>query len=220
MLLGQVVAISVAINLFHLHLFLLDMAPHQSTNKSHQVTGNNSPMGLLVYITLSCITVWTSPAVSGTPLFLPNLLVMHALLVYCVTPWTLVSHNQARTVPTKWIYWFVAMASLALRARTTRATIGSLPTSVVPAGTLRLLWYTLHEHPAQSSIGYDVVHVTLGFLVWRMLRVAGSVWQGRPVETLSIVSLAPLSVGVAAPFMMGLDSSRAGKITEASNKDR
>ncbi|KAH8983481.1 hypothetical protein EDB92DRAFT_1890924 [Lactarius akahatsu] len=128
MLLGQLVAISVATN-----LFFLALVPPVKEKKKKGVSGE-----LLMLVPHS---LWHD-------YFLSNLLVMHA-------------------PPARTLYWLVALLSAAARVRTITVS-GSLTAG---PGTL---WAVLKSHPAQASIGWDVVWTTISVLIWvRPLSVKG-----------------------------------------------
>jgi hypothetical protein len=67
-------------------------------------------------------------------------------------------------------------------------------------------WNTLHSHPAQSSIGWDVVWSTLSFITWT------GFGDGQPMNAFAIVFmfLATFlaSIGVTAPYVLLPHSAR------------
>lgn len=64
-------------------------------------------------------------------------------------------------------------------------------------------WKVLHSHPAQSSIGWDVIWTTISFFVWKFVgpRLNTDVPEaGFGFKTLSLISETVVaSVGVSAP---------------------
>ena len=157
MLLGQVVAISVAANLFYLVLVLSRRGPKRTFQ----------PVSITLWLAVltSLATVIYSPYTSKQG-FLPNLLTMHALLLVPLLPrpkWWRVPAGPSCTL----LYTTVAAVSALIRLRTTSIALRNLPSAEQNmAGFLRQAWRTLHVHPAQSSIGWDVVWTTVSFLVW------------------------------------------------------
>ncbi|KAH9016408.1 hypothetical protein EDB83DRAFT_2439223 [Lactarius deliciosus] len=141
MLLGQLVAISVATNLF----FLALVPPAKEKKKAASAT-SSVPLVLWLSVLASLATVMLVPHSLRHDYFLSNLLVMHALLVLPLLP-----------LPA--LYWLVALLSAAARVRTVTM-CGSLTTG---PGTL---WAVLNSHPAQASIGWDVVWTTISVLIW------------------------------------------------------
>ncbi|KAH7330595.1 hypothetical protein B0J17DRAFT_678732 [Rhizoctonia solani] len=163
MLLGQVVAISVASNLFFAAIVLYDDSPSErkSKMKSPQRTAL-VPVGVYLPILLSHLTILLSPTVAhpDSKWFLPNLLTMHLLIVFPLlnlgSPTT---HRSSLSLGT----FYVTLAALALIPRA--QTYLSLPYQDL-SSLARQLWATLYSHPAQASIGFDVVWTTASFAVY------------------------------------------------------
>ena len=229
MLLGQVVAISVAWSLLNLALVLIPR-PRAASNvgKAHL------PVTLTVPVLLSLLTVSVSPYTTSTT-FLPNLLVMHALPIVPLLP--LPFHTPLRLSPRSTsFYTLVALLSTILRLRTTFAMLSLLHVTSSPFFSLQYpvdaivalwnapgivfgaAWETLHTHPAQASIGWDVVWSSLVWIVWGM-------WGDRATEesrwtaTDAVMNVFPVvvaSVGVTAPMEFGREL-RAGRL-EDKNK--
>ncbi|KAJ7621060.1 hypothetical protein FB45DRAFT_133838 [Roridomyces roridus] len=190
MLLGQLVAISVASNLFYLSLVL---APPPPSTRS--ATRWASPI-LWLPVIVSLAAVARSP-LTDEKSFLPNLLVMHAAIVLPLfAPAT--SNPTRRTllsIPLPALYFLVFVVSLVLHSRTTASQgMSAVPEFVGSA------WSTLHEHPAQSSIGWDVLWTSVSFVAWLVLQPE----QDSKILTGAYLLLAtPLvSVGVLAPHVL------------------
>jgi len=65
-------------------------------------------------------------------------------------------------------------------------------------------WATLHSHPAQSSIGWDVIWTSLSFIAWiSLLRPdsSGTNKYGRKVIYL-VLSASIVSIAVTAPYAL------------------
>jgi len=62
-------------------------------------------------------------------------------------------------------------------------------------------WETLYSHPAQSSIGWDVIWTTASFLIWEFMRPGDKRW------TVGLTSLLTVlwGVGFAAPAVWALN---------------
>jgi hypothetical protein len=200
MLLGQLVAISAASNLFYLALSRSPSVPSSAPSKS--VETRTTPL-LYAPLLLSLLTIAISPHTS-TETFLPNLLAMHALLVVPLLAYAPVSASQRRpNIRLSTLVAVLTLTNVLIRFRTdvvaAYSVLGrplpSLPTSfyfpnlpeiitaikvvlATPVATLTsaianflasvasAVWTTLHSHPAQSSIGWDVVWTAASLGVW------------------------------------------------------
>ncbi|KAF8588509.1 hypothetical protein K439DRAFT_1658511 [Ramaria rubella] len=212
MLLGQVVAISVAWSLLNLALVIIP--PKAGARAGRAVTG--LPLSLTAPVLLSLLTVSLSPYTSATT-FLPNLLAMHALLMVPLLPFPPLTLPALSPRPTSF-YTLVALLSTLLRTRTTLAVLSSLhitsspffslqhPMDVVvalwnaPGVVYGAAWETLHGHAAQASIGWDVVWTSVVWLAW------GLCGEGRWTVREGVVKVFPTavaSVGVIAPMEFG-----------------
>ncbi|SGZ17759.1 BQ5605_C020g09141 [Microbotryum silenes-dioicae] len=157
MLLGQVVAISFAQNLFFLALAL-----SPTTLSPRSIT--TSP--LLIWSTLlSFLTIALVPSTIHKPTFLPNLLLMHILLLFPLLPVSTRAPRKSLLSPSA-LYLLYSLLSIALRY----PTYVTLPSSSkqTPLHLLSAI-QTLSSHPAQSSISYDVVFAFLSMLVFIIL---------------------------------------------------
>ncbi|KAJ7693993.1 hypothetical protein B0H16DRAFT_1847672, partial [Mycena metata] len=213
MLLGQFVAISIASNLFYLALVLAPRLP--SPSSSHGMSSLPAPVALWLPILLSLGTIATSPFTSERS-FLPNLLLMHTLIILpLLVPDRLFPLAQASAEPKsrfaislKTLYVVVFGAALVLHACTTGQAAGDPPVSI--RNLALKAWNVLHSHPAQSSIGWDVIWTSISFVVWLILhpelqpRVLPSspTIKGRFLTAMYLVMATPLLlVGVLAPHV-------------------
>ena len=195
MLLGQVVAISVAANLFYLALAL---SPDPKQEEKLTRRRNTVPLVLWSSILFSLSTVYLVPTSIEQGYFLSNLLTMHVLLVIpLAAPDTLLSTTVFR-MRARTLYGLIALASILPRVRTVSTVFASLPieTRHVP-GAVTALWETLHSHPAQSSIGWDVVWTTASFFIWTF----------SPLQMIKylipcVLGTSVPSAGFIAPFIM------------------
>lgn len=209
MLLGQVVAISVASNLFYVALCLSAIPPSEKRNKPTLL----APLTLSIPVFLSLLTVGLTPFTS-TRTFLPNLLLMHALLVVPLVSTCTQQQQQHRfAIKFRTLYALTTIFALALRLRTLVSTLPYIPRDKQSIGGLAVVaWDVLHSHPAQSSIGWDVVWTTISFVVWqvigvrppsrsRSLNAGKATTQARgPLERLInlVIGIVVVSVGVSA----------------------
>ncbi|KAJ7715528.1 hypothetical protein B0H16DRAFT_1805173 [Mycena metata] len=191
MLLRQFVVISVTSNLFYLALVLAPRPP--SPSSSHGMSSLPAPVALWLPVLLSLGTVATSPFTSKRS-FLPNLLLMHTFIILpLLVPDHLFPPAQASAetnsrfgISLKTLYVVVFGAALVLHARATGQAAGDPPASVKDLALNA--WDVLHSHPAQSSIGWDVIWTSILFVVWLVLHPE---LQPRPL----------FSVGVLAPHV-------------------
>jgi hypothetical protein len=200
MLLGQLVAISVASNLFYLAL-LLAAPPRPAARPSAQW----APPALWIPVLLSLATVALSPLTDDRR-FLPNLLLMHALIVVpLLVPDSLFHQSHPKpasplAMGLSTLYTLVFVVALALQTRAISTALGNPAPSATEFA--RRAWEVLHSHPAQASIGWDVIWTTVSFVAWLLLRPE----QGKGPRFLTAVYLllaAPLvSVGVLAPHVL------------------
>lgn len=163
MLLGQLVAISVATNLFFGAVAIArELSP--STNKKEETeeeTETSAPLTLVVPVLFAFATIARSPHTTSD--FLANLLAMHgALFVPLLAPSALSARGPRVRVST--LYTAVGVLSFLLRLR---AWWDLIPSALGLRGVPRVLFRALNDaHPAQSSISWDVVCTTLSFAGW------------------------------------------------------
>jgi hypothetical protein len=198
MLLGQLVAVSVASNLFYLALILSGPPLARSHTRIRTI-----PPLTWICVHLSLVNVALTPYTSEQT-FLPNLLAMHVLLILPLIP-SPTHSSTSLTAPTRFsvslrkFYYALTLFGIALRGRTTFVALSSI-SHLGEKEMWSALWETLHSHPAQSSIGWDAVWVTIGFLVWSIQGTRES-WFGSGLG-LALAS-AFASVGVTASYTLG-----------------
>lgn len=221
------VAISVAWSLLNVALVLI---PPPKTPPNAGKT--HLPVTLTAPVLLSLLTVSLSPYTTPTT-FLPNLLVMHILLILPLLPLPSVTapHLSPRSTS---FYTLVSLLSVLLRIRTMLAVLSFLHVTSSPFFSLqypadafmglwnapvvlyRAAWDTLHSHPAQASIGWDVVWSGAVWVAWGIFgdRAAGeSVWTMTDAA-MKVLPMAVASVGVTAP----MEFSRVLRRTERQDK--
>ncbi|KAL8283870.1 hypothetical protein RQP46_005302 [Phenoliferia psychrophenolica] len=172
MLLGQIVAISVAQNLFFAaHSLALPGRTLASKPQGRTLAvprasppQNAGPSWLLCACVLASLsTVAYTPSTLNSPSFLVNLLVMHVLLILPLLP--SIPSSTGPRISYAQLYLATAAIALLLRIPTYLSLLPSL--SLANATNLaRDAVKTLYEHPAQTSIGYDVVWASASFVVW------------------------------------------------------
>lgn len=215
MLLGQIVAISVAANLFYLAC-LLAQPP---TLKSDIRSAKAGPR-LWLSVLLSLVTVAISPMTSQRS-FLPNLLVMHSLLFVPLLPGhtTFMEGNlpakegdsttnedteeEKFSIRVKYLYRIVQLASAAIHIRTALTTVKYLQQGSFGSHIAEAAWKVLHSHPAQSSIGWDVVWTSISFVAWIATRPAHPTHSSKYITMPYLLFATPIaSVGVTAPYVL------------------
>ncbi|KAF9269761.1 hypothetical protein L218DRAFT_953392 [Marasmius fiardii PR-910] len=190
MLLGQLVAISVGSNLFYLAIILSGWQFRTFKSSSFR-----APPVLWTSVLLSLITVANSPY-TKTDTFLPNLLLMHVLLVV-----PLIYGNRGGeysnwlSVPCRILYIIIYVFILILRIKTTLAAIRATSDSSIIHGFIpfsKSVATVLHSHPAQASLGWDVIWTSVSFVLWTILDHG---------VTLAPFSSFFVSAGVVAPWL-------------------
>lgn len=179
MLLGQVVAISVASNLFCLSLVLLTSSKDQRHDETR--TPKSPPAILWFSVLVALITVTRSPQTTDKT-FLLNLLTMHATIVL-----PLVLPMSRGPYETQTMYAVVGGISATLHTQTTLHAFVALPRDARSLlGFAKSAWTTIHSHPAQSSITWDVIWTFISFGIWVYLSPLD---QAREVEGSEVANL-------------------------------
>lgn len=193
MLLGQIVAISVASNLFYLAVLLSPSAD------SKRGAPQSVPIVLWLSIVLSLGTVFLIPHSIEHDYFLINLLIMHVLLVIPLAAPRSLRSSKFMQIRLSSLYAILAVATLIPRSRTISLMLSSVPVEDGPhyLSVAKALWATLHSHPAQSSIGWDVIWTTLSFFVWIL-----DVSPASDVLLPLLLGTVALSIGLTAPVAL------------------
>jgi hypothetical protein len=160
MLLGQVVAISVAANLFYVALSLSHLPP-EKTSLGRPVA--SPPWTLWLSVVASMATVVYSPHTTNAT-FLPNLLIMH---VFIVLPLIYPPNVDGQRFKTSTIYTTMTLLSVTIHTWTTAKAFLALPGDArALSGFGRSALQTFFSHPAQSSISWDVVWTFISLAAW------------------------------------------------------
>ncbi|KAJ5931090.1 hypothetical protein N7466_006583 [Penicillium verhagenii] len=173
MLLGQIVAISFAQNLF----FATVLASGPASNRPRRPSWTPPAVLEFAPVVISFLSAAVIPFVANTPYFMPVLAVPHLLLFI---PGLL----SPRVLPQSWgayilrplcryatvFKWLIAVA-VAIQAQSTYIVMMDDPLlsggSVVELG--QKLLDTMFEHPAVSSVGWDVLCCSLSWSTWLFL---------------------------------------------------
>lgn len=198
MLLGQLVAISVASNLFYLAIVI---SPPRNQGSLRSV----APPKLWLSVLISTATVALSPFTSPRT-FLPNLLLMHTLLVVPLFDQKSIDEKLPRfSINTTSLYRIVFIVAIGMRLRTVFAAVASLTYNAQSSyGLLEAEWHTLYSHPAQSSIGWDIIWTTISFIIWDLVKSQSHLTRmSKAIEIPYLLLASPLaSVGVTAPYIL------------------
>ncbi|KAH9862605.1 hypothetical protein IAQ61_010023 [Plenodomus lingam] len=168
MLLGQIVAISFATNLFFLTLLLSPPAPPPPSTSGAQ---QQKWLGLwLLNLFAICATAYPAMLLADEhywhhpTAFLPVLLAPHVALmilptVRAVVPARYFNEDFDFTDKVYNYMWALVLGNACLMLAWTTATAYAYSGMVG-------VWYALSEHPAVSSVGYDVIFCWVSWICW------------------------------------------------------
>lgn len=160
MLLGQVVAISFASNLFFLAVLLHDQVPARSPPRTSSLVRSVGVWyDVLLAINIGLSTMM--PSRFGEPFFLRHLLVPHFLAFVPLVINKIMPDGPAVRKP--WRISKVVTMFMLLFVGTTKL--------YEEGGDMRVALQTLHEHPAVSSVGWDVIYCWVSYSAWELLGV-------------------------------------------------
>ncbi|KAG0163722.1 hypothetical protein DFQ28_011318 [Apophysomyces sp. BC1034] len=188
MLLGQVVAISVASALFFAVAWTMPRFQYAPSRTSGAV--------LMLSVIGGCVTVVMSPFVANTVYFMPNLLVMHALLIFPLVSNTEPDETEKRKHGSHLVMTLYTAAAGANFAIYVAHCFECLMTLSSIWDILPQLVCTFLAHPAQSSISADIVFVNLISIAWIVV-------NGRETWHWYVAGLTPfLSASVTLPLFL------------------
>lgn len=199
MILGQVVAISVASSLF----FAVMLSYKPATNKEP----SDKLLWTLVGSTVGgIVTVIISPYVASNSAFMPNLLVMHILLVFPLASKKLIPLPAFSSIKTPVyimvLYLFAAGANFSIYVNQWIECLSVLKvhSNNFVYDAIRMVFVTFFNHPAQSSISSDIVCMQLISMAW-MLTHSKSEFKSIPTSVQALTLLTPfLSASVTLPL--------------------
>ncbi|KAF5391168.1 hypothetical protein D9757_003108 [Collybiopsis confluens] len=186
MLLGQLVAISVATNLFYVAISVSVIMPARKPLFASPV--------LWLSIAASLISVSYTPFTTERN-FLSNLLVMHAsaMVPLLFGPYLAGSPTTRFSLNYQTLLSLVFVATAIIHAGNTALLFSTLDEPFFSA-----FWSMLFSHPAQSSIGWDVIWTTFSYIIWLCVSKSASRLPCLPFVVLT-------SIGVTAPMLALLD---------------
>jgi hypothetical protein len=211
MLLGQLVAVSVASNLFYVALLHASSWSSQPLSRDPKSTPKTTPPSVYLPVLMSLLTVAASPY-TGEHTFLPNLLLMHGLLII---PLLFPSTSASTVKPIRFsinvgtLYILITLLCLAIRTKTINIALASLPDTSNVSDLTRVfngaVYETIYSHPAQSSISWDVVWTTCSLVVWVLIGSLNRSWTDILV---TFVGIPMDGVGVVAPWVFRKETKR------------
>lgn len=214
MLLAQLVATSVASNLFYLALILSSTWP-SSHSRHPNIPAKTVPLSVSVPVLLSLLTIAAVPFTSERT-FLPNLLLMHGLLVVPLLSPSPSAKSTRYSINVRSLYILVLVIALACRTKTIHLALGSLRQTSNVSGLSRVFNEAVHDalysHPAQSSIGWDVVWTTSSLFVWILIGPSNrSLWD----ILITLVGIPMDGVGAVAPWIFRKGIKRTDTVKKA-----
>lgn len=170
MLLGQIVAVSFASNLFFIRVLVSPGSRPHSPRSSFQTDGSMSLLLLQAAILVPGLgATFALPYTLKTPYFLFTLLIPHVL--FFVPPffsdvaqrWAL-AHSMTQIIDrfSVRLYQMIILAAIAMQ---TWATFRIMRLD----GAFNGVRSALYEHPAVSSVGWDVIYCWLSFGLWALV---------------------------------------------------
>jgi hypothetical protein len=112
----------------------------------------------------------------------------------------------------KTVYRIIHIACAGIHVRTVIAAIASLqPSSSLQTPNLQApdmfkeVWTILYSHPAQSSIGWDIIWTSLSFIAWILLRPRSSVNRDLGIYGIAMylmLATPVASIAVTAPYAL------------------
>ncbi|GAA5982216.1 hypothetical protein JCM10908_004788 [Rhodotorula pacifica] len=228
MLLGQLVAVSVAQSLFFAAV-VSTAAWHASNGTLVAIhkTNSQTTYGVLLAILLATASVVFVPQTVGEWGFLPNLLAMHVAVLLPFLP-ALAKYDKPTSPRLSRLYLNFAFIAMRFQIPVSMdLLLQGKPLSVdlildrLPQFYLSQ-WRVLTSHPAQASISWDVIFTTvsaLAYLVWssRSLHSVQAIERVSWQILLAIIATTPL-VGVAASVSIGL-AVREGRREAAADAE-
>lgn len=158
MLLGQLVAVSFSTALFLVALSLRPRIRRISTIRAATV---------LIVLLVAMFFVERVPKVVGTQKFLPELLVIHGVLLYPLfMPSQVSTQTDKRRVGLQGIEYLAYASLAAFAAYIHKVNTDSLLASLQGSSLWHGIQKTIYSHPAQGSISFDVIFVLVTLFCW------------------------------------------------------
>lgn len=192
MLLGQIVAISFALNLFFATI-LVSRQPLSQRRKEKRRDGDTDDEDAralawlppryceLVPVATSLLSTVLVPSVAHTKYFMATLLVPHLLLFVpaMLRPSRSAQKSEAKAitqadedrVTRQYVVFFqgFVVVCVALQAHATYLSLQAMGPEITYAALARNLVNAITEHPAVSSVSWDVIFCTISGLAWAIV---------------------------------------------------
>lgn len=205
MLLGQLVAMSVATSLF---ISAITLHPRKSPHP------RRFPPRHYILLALTMVAIYLVPQTVGTERFLNNLLWLHGLLVVAVLqPRGEDAAVEGTTVSDTPLYLAILAASTAIHGLNSVRFVQSLSGQLV----LAHLYRQVLTNPAQTSISLDVVWVALALVAWftstgSLLEVTGKIALLSVVAVAAVVRHTGINWGLVASVLPIIALSGVGVV--------
>jgi alpha-1,2-mannosyltransferase len=222
MLLSQLVAVSTVSSLFLVHYSSLPSKKHPriSAGRIFRIC----IMGAIATVVYTPLTIFDSK-------FLPNLLIMHGLLLVPLflpsSPAGETDERSPRAATAqrsslKQVYYTAALVSFVVHVRNTLSVLQLLPPE---KHLISFLTETLFHHPAQSSISLDVVCTHIIWMSWIVIDYFSSCRRRKTgIATASVFFLAltaPFaSIAAVAPLYLALREDWVDAETQGASVDK
>lgn len=172
---------------------------------------------LIMSLSIALATIGLTPSLVPTPYFLPNLLVMHIILL---VPFYTSTHSSAGPLTYSQLYYLLALANLALRIPTYSNVLTFPLTMEAVESFSRSQIEVFMSLPSQASISFDVVCSSISFLVWMMVATAKGRGPLGPADYLAvngIVAMTPITgIGFTGALFLGWrESWKGGKLIKS-----
>ncbi len=215
MLLAQLVAVAVASNLFYLAVLLSQSARPGSIRRPRSL-----PPQVWLSILISLAAIAASPFTSKKT-FLPNLLVMHAVLFVPL----IFKKNSTPDKPIPFsidirvLYAITCIISAFIHIRTTMTAWSSLNPEDRSSSLhiAKTAWRVLQSNYAQSSIGWDLIWTTVSFIAWMAVRPALGVQRSKFPYLLLATPVA--SIGITAAYVLQTRDRESDENSEGKKED-
>nr|XP_019005182.1 alpha-1,2-mannosyltransferase [Kwoniella mangroviensis CBS 8507]OCF68643.1 alpha-1,2-mannosyltransferase [Kwoniella mangroviensis CBS 8507] len=188
MLLGQLVAMSVATSLFLTAVFL-----HPRIRSAPR----SFPVYIAFPLLMAFIPTYLLPRHVNTDKFMNSLLWLHGALLLPLTSSSSssIAENATARIPFSMLYQMFLATAISIHYPATKRLLGVLPPG---QSIFDKLYKTIFTHPAQGSISLDVIWVAIIVLSWFLL-------SGSMVSRIIKVSLASIAAGVGIARYTGVN---------------
>ncbi|WWC59281.1 uncharacterized protein I303_101832 [Kwoniella dejecticola CBS 10117] len=188
MLLGQLVAMSVATA-----LFLTAISIHPRKHSSSR----SMPVFIALPLLLAFIPIYQLPRYVNTEKFMNSLLWLHGALLLPLTSSSTssIAQNAKAKIPFSLFYQMLLATGISIHYPATKLLLKSLPAG---QSLFVRLYHTIFVHPAQSSISLDVIWVGIILFSWFLL-------SGPLLFRVLKIAVATGAAGVAVARLTGVN---------------